>query len=330
MKMAKRATLVAIMLAIALVVAACGGSGKTTSSTQSGSTQSGSTSQGSKQQVTVGVALPDLTAFQGVYGLIYDGMKAAAARQNVTIDLTTVTGEFSPQKYLNAIDDVVARGVKVVGFQAFDPTIFKSFIARLNGNGVKVVNVGDVPVGDETSDVNTDTKAAVRAGLEDLAKQLGGSGKIALLVKPTVGVVRQRIQYAQEDAKSLGLTVVGVTPVSDCTPVYGANAAQDLMQAHPDLNAIFAGCGQPGVGAANAVKQAGKHVLVYSYDGSPDELKLIKAGTLAGAIRQRFEEIGAQSIAAMAAIARGEPVQKTYAVPGFDVVNKANVDQFLK
>jgi ABC-type sugar transport system substrate-binding protein len=324
MKAARRATLVATVVAVALVVAACGGSSK-----KSSSTQSGSSSQSSKQ-VTIGVALPDLTAFQGVYGLMYNGMKAAAAQQNVKIELSTVTGEFSPQKYLNAIDDVVARGVKVVGFQAFDPKIFKSFIARLNGNGVKVVNIGDVPVGNETSDVNTDTKGAVRAGMEDLAKQLGGSGKIALLLKPTVGVVRQRIQYAQADAKDLGLTVVGVTPVADCTAVDGANAAQDVMQAHPDLNAIFAGCGQPGVGAANAVKQSGKHVLVYSYDGSPDELKLVKAGTIAGAIRQRFEAIGAASIKAMAAIARGEAVQKLYAVPGFDVVDKGNVDQFLK
>lgn len=319
MKIVNSSLLLAIIAASVLAAAGCG------DDSSSGGSTSGSSGQ-TEEQITVGVALPDLTAFQGVYGLMYEGMEKAAERQGAKIELTTTTGTFSPEKYLNAIDDLVARGVKVVGFQALDEK-FAQVITRLKERGVQVVQVGDQPIGDEVSAINTDTEGAVRAAMEHLHGALGDGAVIGMLDNPRADIVGLRVELAKRAAEELGMEVVGVLPV-DCDVVTGANAAQDLMQAHPRANAIFAGCGQPGIGAVQAVQQSGSDVLVYSYDGSDEELRAVKAGRLAVTIRQRFDEIGEKSMEAMIAAAKGEPVQPVYGT-GFDIVDGSNVDQFL-
>jgi len=315
----------AVVLAIAaLLVAGCGSD----ESSKDGTQASGSPA---KEQVTVGVALPDLTAFGGVYGLVYDGMKQAAEQQNVKIELTTTTGEFSPQKYLNAVDDVVTRGPKVVTFTAYDKTIFGPVQKRLKDQGVKVVQIDGTPVGNEETAIVTDAEAAVRGGIDTLLEAMGGPGKVAILVVQGNDTVQQRIDIAKKALADAGATVVEVPAGDDgvCALVGGANATQDVLQAHPDVRGIFAGCGMPGVGAAKAVEQAGKRIPIISYDAAPDELKAIKAGTLTGSIRQNFEEMGSKTIEAMVAVAKGEPVDPLYRT-GFVVVTQENVDKYLK
>jgi ribose transport system substrate-binding protein len=325
MKSIKSLTVLALALAIVgLLVGGCGSD----DSSEGGTQTSGSAEQ---EQVTVGVALPDLTAFGGVYGLVYEGMEKAAEQQGVEIELTTTTGEFSPQKYMNAVDDVVTRGPQVVTFTAYDKKIFGPVQKRLQDQGVKVVQIDGTPVGNEETAIVTDAEAAVRGGIDVLLDAMGGPGKVALLVVQGNDTVQQRIDFAKEALAEAGATVVEVPAGNDgiCALVGGANATQDLLQAHPDVRGIFAGCGMPGVGAAKAVQQAGKRVPIISYDASPDELKAIQAGTLTGAIRQNFEEMGSKTIEAMVAVANGEPVDPLYRT-GSVVVQRENVDEYLK
>jgi ABC-type sugar transport system substrate-binding protein len=298
-----------------LVVSGCGGS-------DSGS---GSTTGGSKP--TVGVVLPDINAFPA-YAAIMRGMRAQAARAGVNLEFASTTGTFTPQKYQDAIDSMVARGMKAFGFDAYDGRLFTSVIRRLEGQGIKVVTIGDPPLANETSSVNTDTRGAIDAAMKQFIKEMGGPGDVAILEVPGNGVVTARVNDAKAALESAGATVVAQAPVGTaCDEVRGANAAEDVLQAHPELRGMFVPCGPPAVGAAKALSQAGKHVVIYSFDGSPDELRAIKAGTLTGTIGQRFGEVGAKTIDVLKDIAQDKPVARSY-LTGFDVITRDNVDQF--
>jgi len=60
-----------------------------------------------------------------------------------------------------------------------------------------------------------------------------------------------------------------------------ATAAASMIQANPDLVAVFSVTGIESVGAATAVKESGKDIKVIAFDADKPVLDLIKEGTVA-------------------------------------------------
>jgi ribose transport system substrate-binding protein len=317
-----RVGLVAIACACVAALAACGGSDKT-------STQSGSSTAKSSAAVTVGFVLPTVDG-NPFYKAVADAAQAEADRlDGVTLQFSAPTGTFSPQKYLDAIDTMGSRGIKAIAFDPYDAKLFTATINGLDARGVPVVSVGDPPIpgAKEAAVINTDSEGAVREGIASMVKAMGGKGTAAILTFPGNIVVTARVDAAKTALKGAGIAIAGSAPV-DCTEVKGANSTQDLLQAHPEITAVFAPCGLSGLGAAKAVAQANKKVTVYSFDGSQDELKAVQDGSLAGTIAQRPTELGQTTVRTLAAVARGESV-KPLQLTGYDVITKANVAQFI-
>jgi len=282
------------------------------------------------ERVRVGFVLPSAT--DPFYREVGKGATEEAKRLgNVELNYVAPTGTLDVQKYINAVDDVASRGVRAMAMDPYDAKLFTPILERLVEQGIPVVNMGNPPVpgfGKEAAVVNTDTEGAVAAGMKSMAGAMGGKGSVGLLEFPGNIVVSRRIELAKDALEQAGIDVVASAPM-DCSREKGANATQDMLQAHPEITGIFAGCGLPGVGAARAAQQAGKDIVIYSFDGGADELEAIKAGALTGAIRQRPRELGATTVGVLADLARGKQVKKEH-LTGFDVVTQENVDQFLE
>ena len=56
-------------------------------------------------------------------------------------------------------------------------------------------------------------------------------------------------------------------------------AAQTMLTANPGLTAIYSACGPPALGAIQSIKNAGAKVILVGFDGLPDEVTAVKAGT---------------------------------------------------
>ena len=55
-----------------------------------------------------------------------------------------------------------------------------------------------------------------------------------------------------------------------------------MLTANPDLKAIYSACGPPALGAIQSIKNAGIKpggIILVGFDGLPDEITAIKAGT---------------------------------------------------
>ena len=81
---------------------------------------------------------------------------------------------------------------------------------------------------------------------------------------------------------------------TDCDQTKGAPAAQTMLTANPKLTAIYSACGPPALGAIQSIKNAGIKpggIILVGFDGLPDEVKAVKAGTesatVAAASRRR-------------------------------------------
>jgi ribose transport system substrate-binding protein len=70
---------------------------------------------------------------------------------------------------------------------------------------------------------------------------------------------------------------------ADSQRIKGMDVMQNILQAHPDISAIFAENDEMALGAIEAIAAAGKsdQVKVVGFDGTADALDAIKGGRMA-------------------------------------------------
>jgi len=228
------------------------------------------------------------------------------------------------------IENMIVQQVKAIAITPTSPNV-QAALDKAVKAGIKVVLIdNDIPgwTG-KSSVVATDNLAGGKLAGEWLAKKLPAGAKL--------GVLQGRLGNPSLDDRVKGLksalgTGVSVVaePATDCDQTKGLNAAQDLLTAHPDVNAIYGACGPPIIGALQAIKSAGKkpgEIVVVGFDAAPDELVAIKAGEEAASIAQFPAKMGSLGIETAVKAARGETVSPNVDT-GTAVVTKDNVAQF--
>ena len=91
--------------------------------------------------------------------------------------------------------------------------------------------------------------------------------------------------------------------------------AENMLQANPDFQAIFAQNDEMALGAIEAAKSANKKIFIVGFDGTQDGLKAVEAGTMAATIAQQPELMGQQGLDAAVKVAKGEKVEAKIGVP---------------
>jgi len=108
----------------------------------------------------------------------------------------------------------------------------------------------------------------------------------------------------------------------------GLDVMTNLLQAHPDVDGVFAENDEMALGAIKAPgSKAGKSVQVVGFDGTPDGLTAVKAGTLYASVAQQPKELGKIAVENALRAADGKKVAETVKVP-VKVVTSKNVDGF--
>ena len=163
-----------------------------------------------------------------------------------------------------------------------------------------------------------------------LAEKLGGKGKIVIL-QGTGRHLRQPVSAREGFAKGLkaypGIQVVAQQP-ADFDRTKGLDVMSNLLQAHPDVQGVFAANDEMALGAIKALgSKAGKSVSVVGFDGTPDGLKAVKEGTLYASVAQQPTQLGKIAVAERAQGPEGKKVEETVKVP-VKVVTKENVAGF--
>nr|CBX71976.1 hypothetical protein YEW_BV08010 [Yersinia enterocolitica W22703] len=90
----------------------------------------------------------------------------------------------------------------------------------------------------------------------------------------------------------------------------GLNVMQNLLTAHPDVQAVFAQNDEMALGALRALQTAGKtDVLVVGFDGTDDGIKAVESGKMGATIAQRPDQIGVIGVQTADKVLKGEKVQ---------------------
>ncbi len=263
----------ALTMAGALAMAGCGGSDS--SAGASGSTN-GAAAAGDNSTYTIGVSVADQKSL--FYIAAVDGMEKAAA--DMGVKLVVLSADNNSTQQVNQVNDLITQQVNALIFIAQDATAAAAGVRAANKADVPVIAVDQKPESGEgklATYIATDSVKAADALCTWMFEQMGGSGQIGIL-QGVLGATAelQRSKGCQQALdKTPGVSVVA-QQAANWDETEGYKAAQNMLQANPEIKAIFGESDAMAMGAAKAAKDAGKTILTVGIDGFPTMITAIQ------------------------------------------------------
>ncbi len=310
---------VAAMLATSIAACGRGGDSESAASGESGNATGGES-----------VALLVSTLNNPFFVDLRDGAVDEATAQGVTLRVSDAQNDSATQA--NQAQNAQSQGVKAVIINPVDSDAAASSVQTLIGASIPVISVDRAVTGvDVSAHVASDNIAGGKQAADAIAEALGDAGSVLVLEgEPGTTAARDRGQgFTEGLAQHPGITVVA-TQTANFDRTEGLDVATNLLQAHPDVQAIFAQNDEMALGAIQALgDRAGTDVLVFGFDGTGDGLKAIQDGTMLGTIAQQPKELGKIAVQTAVTIIRGEAPDSEISVP-VETVSKDNVASFIK
>ncbi|MEW1631859.1 substrate-binding domain-containing protein [Streptomyces sp. NPDC089173] len=257
-----------------------------------------------------------------------DGAQAEAKKAG--IDLTVTDAQNDASQQANQLQNFTSSGVSSIIVNPVDSDAV--------GPGVRGANKADIPViaadrgvnkADTATLVASDNVAGGKLAADALADKLGGKGSIVIL-QGTAGTSASRERgagFAEGLEAYPDIKVVAKQP-ADFDRTKGLDVMTNLVQSHPGITGVFAENDEMALGAAKALgSKAGTSVAVVGFDGTPDGLKAVEAGTLYASVAQQPSELGRIAVQNAVKAAKGDTVESTVKVP-VKVVTRENVADF--
>lgn len=332
----RTAALVAV-LAVGLTLSACGQSASNTA-TASGPAQPGSFCGGEcKNALTlkadpstikgkVGLSL-NSTAFS--YGVaMRNEAEDQVKKYFPNMELTVTDGQGNAAKQSNDVDNLVARGIKVLLISPYQADALVPAIERAKKAGVQVVTVDRGANTDVTSYVAPNDVQNGQVVGEYLAKQLNGKGKI-IEITGTPGAsptVARHNGFMKGIEKFPGMEIIA-SENGDYLRAPALTAMENLLQRYPagSFQAVYVQADDMASGVVQALKEANRSegVIVGSVNGQEVGLSLVKKKELAATAV--YATVAREGILAAAKLLAGESLSKTIYMDS-TLVTSDNVD----
>jgi ribose transport system substrate-binding protein len=263
------------------------------------------------------------------------GAQEAADRLNVNLQVQAAEREIDVEKQMQIVENMIQTGIQAL---CITPSGSREIVSAL-------VKAKDAKVPIIVVDTRVDAKAAADAGVrtetfvgsdnyeggklagEYVVKTTGGKARVGILEGiPGHETGDSRLRGFLDAIKgSTGVTVAASQP-ANWERDQGFNVFQNMLQAHPDINTVFACSDLMALGAIEAIAAAGKtgKIRVIGFDALDDAKKAIAAGTMEASVAQFPAEMGRAAVESAVKVIRGETVPPDIKVK-LELVTKDNV-----
>jgi ribose transport system substrate-binding protein len=263
------------------------------------------------------------------------GAQEAADRLGVTLQVQAAEREIDVEKQMQIVENMIQTGIQAL---CITPSGSREIVSAL-------VKARDAKVPIIVVDTRVDAKAAADAGVRTetfVGSDNYAGGKLAgeYLVKASEGKARvailegipghetgdSRLRGFRDAVKATpGISIVASQP-ANWERDQGFNVFQNMLQAHSDIDSVFAASDLMALGAIEAIAAAGKtgKIRVIGFDALDDAKKAIAAGTMAASVAQFPSEMGRVAVESAVKVIRGETVPPDIGVK-LELVTKDNV-----
>jgi ribose transport system substrate-binding protein len=254
------------------------------------------------------------------------GAQEAAGPAGVDLVVQAAEREIDVEKQVQIIENLLQTGIRALIVTPSGSREIATVIAKANRANVPVVVV-DTRVDPKAaadnkltlaSFIGSDNYEGGKIAGEHLAKITGGKAKVAVLEGiPGHETGDSRLRgFRDAVAAHPGMSIVASQP-ANWERDQGFTVFQNMLQAHPETDALFACSDLMALGALEAIAAAGKsgRIRVVGFDALEDARKAIDAGRMEASVAQSPRDMGRLAVESAAKLLRGETVPQDQKVP---------------
>ncbi len=299
--------LVVILLVMFLV--ACGGTATTPDATEAPAAAA-TEAPAASDSLTLGISLSTLN--NPFFVTLGEGAQAAADAAGVT--LITVDAQDDSAKEATNIEDLIQQKVDAILINPTDADAIVPSIQKANDAGIPVFTIDrGASSGTVVAHIASDNIAGGRMAAEFLCAQLGGAGKVVELEGIAgTSAARDRGQgfndYMASDCS--GVEIIA-KQTANFNRAEGLSVFENILQAEPDINGVFAHNDEMILGAIEAAKAAGRagDIVFVGFDAVDDAVTAVNAGDLAATVAQQPALMGQLGVETALSVLKGGTVE---------------------
>jgi ribose transport system substrate-binding protein len=256
---------------------------------------------------------------------------AQDAAKKLGAELVYTTANYDMQTQLADIENLVQKGAKAVVFSPIDSEALAPITKEIQekGIGTFTVDIGVVGV-DVDSHIASDNYKIGQIAADELANLIGGKGPIAIVGWSTVTACIDREAGFMDTLKEKYPDIEIVAQQDGkADRTLALEKTENILQAHPEIVAIFGSNEMCALGAMGALDSANKDIPVVGVDATEDILNAVKNKTKVKAtVSQDPYMMGYESVSAAVKWSKGEAFEPAIAT-AVELVTPENVDKFI-
>ena len=286
------------------------------------------------------IALVMKTANNPFFIEMQKGAEEAAKRLNVELVVQAAEREVDVEKQMQIVENLIQTRVAALCVTPSGSREIVPAIDKANRANIPVVIV-DTRVdakalsesgGKVATFIGSDNYEGGKIAGEFVAKRLGGKGKVAVLEGiPGHETGDSRLRGFREALKATPGVEIVASQTANWERDQGFNVFQNILQSHPDVQAVFACSDLMALGAVEAIAAAKKtgQMTVVGFDATSEARDAIVKGSMDASVAQSPAQMGALAVENALKLLKGEQVNPEFVVP-IKLITKENAAEGSK
>jgi ribose transport system substrate-binding protein len=246
---------------------------------------------------------------------IHAGAVAAARETGAEIEWNGPVTEVDTAGQIQIVDAMINKHLAAIAVAPIDTKALVAPVERAVAEGIPVIIFDSGLKSDKmTSYVATNNVQGGELAADRVAAILNGKGTVAIVASQPgaeSGVNREIGFETRMRASYPGIQIVDKR-MGGSDFAQSLKVTENILTAHPELDALFASNEAGSVGATQAVKQrrGATHARLVGFDWSPALLEDVRSGAIDSLVVQNPFRIGYEAVKAAVAKLDGKPVEK--------------------
>jgi ABC-type sugar transport system substrate-binding protein len=245
------------------------------------------------------------------------GYRFAAERYGVDVEIGSVATEADTSQQLALLESYLDQGYDALLVSPITPTNLNSALASATQMGIPIINVDELIPADAAKEAGIKIEMRI-ASNNYMAGQLAGQyvldhvdagAQVAIIEGIAGNVSGQDRRDGFYDTVNATLNVVASQP-ADWDRSKALDVVTNILQANPDVKAIYCANDTMALGAVAAVQAAGLEgkVIILGTDAIPEALDAVRGGSMAGTVAQFPFEVGVLAVENAIKLVEGRPI----------------------
>lgn len=224
--------------------------------------------------------------------------------------LTVLDSQNDSAKELSNIEDLIARKVDIILINPTDSDAVINSIKLANAEGIPVITLDRGANGGEViTHIASDNVAGGKMAGEYIIEKLSGKGNVVELEGIAgTSAARDRGEGFNNAIAESEIKIVS-KQVADFDRTKGLSVMENILQAEPAIDAVFAHNDEMALGALKAIEASGRDIMVVGFDATDDAVKSVQDGIMAATVAQQPKLIGSIGIEMADKALKGETLE---------------------